>query len=137
VWDGIGTLCIGVLLSAIAVVLAVEMKSLLIGESADVHVQGAIEAAIASAPKVEQLIHLRTQHLGPEEVLVAAKIAFAQDLTVPELAAAVDAVERDIRAAAPLARYIYVEPDIVRPAGDPTEPDPAEADPAESDEAIR
>jgi cation diffusion facilitator family transporter len=113
-WDGIGTLCIGVLLSVIAVVLAVEMKSLLIGESAAPHVQAKIRTAIKGEPDVEGLIHLRTEHLGPEELLVAAKVAFRGDLTVPELADAVDRVEVHVRDAVSSARIIYIEPDVRR-----------------------
>lgn len=116
VWDGIGTLCIGVLLSAIAVVLAVEMKSLLIGESADTKVQAAIRTSIEADPSVHRLIHLRTQHLGPEELLVAAKVSFAGGLSVAELAEAVNRVETGVRAAAPSARIMYIEPDVVRTA---------------------
>jgi cation diffusion facilitator family transporter len=115
-WDGIGTLNIGILLSVIAVVLAVEMKSLLIGESADARVQTAIRGAIEGEPSVERLIHLRTQHLGPEELLVAAKVAFVGGLSVPELADAVNRVELGVRAAAPSASIMYIEPDVVRTA---------------------
>ena len=113
-WDGIGTLSIGVLLSVLAVILAVEMKSLLIGESAAAKVQQSIRAAIEIEPAVERLIHLRTQHLGPVELLVAAKVSFLRDLTVPELADAVDRVEVSVRQAVPEARIIYIEPDVVR-----------------------
>ena len=123
VWDGYGTLSIGVLLSVIAVILAVEMKSLLIGESAEAGVVTAISGAIDGDPQVERLIHLRTQHLGPEELLVGAKVSFAPTLTIPQLADAIDQVEVAIRAAAPEARVIYIEPDIVRSgvsADDPT-----------------
>ena len=119
-WDGIGTLSIGVLLSIIAVILAVEMKSLLIGESAAANVQQSIRAAIEVEPAVERLIHLRTQHLGPEELLVAAKVSFLRDLTVPELADAVDRVEVSVRQAVPEAHIIYIEPDVVRTAASDT-----------------
>ncbi len=113
-YDGIGTLVIGVLLTLIAIVLAVEMKSLLIGESAASAVEEAIRAAIVSEPVVHHLIHMRTQHLGPDELLVGAKVSFVDELTVSEVAAAVNAVEASVRRAAPAARIIYVEPDIMR-----------------------
>lgn len=113
VYDGIGTLSIGVLLTVIAIILAVEMKSLLIGESADAKVQQQIRAAIESDPAVERLIHMRTQHLGPEELLVGAKISFIGSLSIPDLAAAVNRVESGIRSAAPTARIIYLEPDVM------------------------
>ena len=113
-WDGVGTLAIGTLLSCLAVVLAVEMKSLLLGESATADVEDAIRAAIDADLEVERLIHLRTEHLGPEELLVGAKISFHGHLTMPELAAAIDRVEVGVRAAVPTARIIYIEPDVLR-----------------------
>jgi cation diffusion facilitator family transporter len=114
-WDGIGTLSIGVLLSVIAVILAVEMKSLLIGESANARMLDSIRSTIEADPSVERLIHLRTQHLGPEELLVGAKVHFLGDLTAPELAGAVDRVEASVRLALPEARIMYIEPDVTRP----------------------
>ncbi len=116
VWDGIGTLSIGILLGLIAMVLAVEMKSLLIGESATRKDLAAITAAIEGSPAVDSLIHMRTQHLGPDELLVAAKIDFGDRLTVAELSRAVDEVERSIRSAVAHARVIYLEPDVRRAA---------------------
>jgi len=94
-------------------VLATEMRSLLIGESASTDQQRAIRAAITDGPEVERVIHLRTLHLGPDELLVGAKL----DLTatsVEVLAAAIDTVEARIRAAVPIARVIYIEPDLYR-----------------------
>jgi cation diffusion facilitator family transporter len=116
VWDGIGTVSIGVLLTAIAVILAVEMKSLLIGESATEAAEDAIRAAIESESDVDQVIHLRTEHLGPDELLVGAKVSFRANLTVPQLADAVDRVEALVRGAVPAVGIIYIEPDLVRSA---------------------
>jgi cation diffusion facilitator family transporter len=124
-WDGVGTLAIGVLLVLIAAVLAREMKSLLIGEAATSEDQLAIAAAIAATPAVRGLIHMRTQHLGPDELLVAAKVELEPDLTTAEMAAAIDRTEAAIRAAVPIARVIYLEPDLLRtggPAGAPPPP---------------
>ncbi|WMX46727.1 cation diffusion facilitator family transporter [Streptomyces roseicoloratus] len=112
VWDGIGTVCIGVLLVLIAIVLAAETKSLLLGEAAGVDEVKKIEAAIVDGDTVTRLIHMRTLHLGPEELLVAAKIAVQHDDTASEVARAIDAAEERIRAAVPIARVIYLEPDI-------------------------
>jgi cation diffusion facilitator family transporter len=112
VWDGIGTLSIGVLLGLIAVVLAVEMRSLLLGESATRADDGAIRKAIASTEGVMGLIHLRTQHIGPEELLVAAKVSFDPGYTTADLVEAINRVEENTRAAVPIARIMYVEPDI-------------------------
>ncbi|MET8509844.1 cation diffusion facilitator family transporter [Streptomyces sp. NPDC004787] len=112
VWDGIGTVCIGVLLVLIAIVLAAETKSLLLGEAAGIEDVKKIEEAIVDGDTVTRLIHMRTLHLGPEELLVAAKIAVAHDDTAAEVARAIDAAEERIRAAVPIARVIYLEPDI-------------------------
>ena len=117
VWDGVGSVLIGLLLGAISVVLATEMKSLLIGESATEADIEAITAAIRGAEHVRGLIHLRTQHLGPEELLVAAKVDFDPTLSFADLARTIDAVEVDIRAAVPMARVIYLEPDVARAEG--------------------
>lgn len=114
-WDGIGTLTIGLLLGVIAALLCVEMKSLLIGEAASPDDQRAIGDAIRAGASVERLIHLRTEHIGPEDILVAAKVQFAGDLTMSQLAAVIDAVEVDIRSAVPHATRIFLEPDVLRP----------------------
>lgn len=113
-WDAVGSISIGILLVVIAFVLAVEMKGLLVGESATTADVQAIERALAGAPRVTRLIHLRTQHLGPEELLVAAKVEFTTSLTVAELADAIDETEAALRRAVPIARVIYIEPDIAR-----------------------
>jgi cation diffusion facilitator family transporter len=120
-WDAIGTLSIGVLLTAIAIVLTIEMRSLLIGETASPADEQAILAAITSAPKVRRLIHARTQHLGPEELLVAAKLELDPDLTFAGVASTIDDVEAAIRAAVPAASIVYLEPDIAREAAGASE----------------
>ncbi|GAA3489148.1 MULTISPECIES: cation diffusion facilitator family transporter [Streptomyces] len=112
VWDGIGTLCIGILLIAIAIILAAETKSLLLGEAAGTEEVAKIKAAIVADDNVTDVIHMRTLHLGPEELLVAAKIAVQHDDTAAEVASAINAAEDRIRAAVPIARVIYLEPDI-------------------------
>jgi cation diffusion facilitator family transporter len=114
VWDGVGTLGIGALLVCIAVVLAIETKSLLIGESAAPTQVTAIENALDATPGVERIIHLRTMHLGPDELLVGAKVATMPGSTATEIAGAIDDAEARIREAVPIARVIYIEPDIDR-----------------------
>ncbi|TYB58337.1 cation diffusion facilitator family transporter [Nonomuraea sp. PA05] len=114
VWDGIGTLMIGVLLAVIAIVLAIETKSLLVGEGASPDVENQIRAALEGAPEVARVIHMRTLHLGPEELLVAAKIAVEHNDTAAEVAHGIDEAERRIREAVPIARVIYLEPDLDR-----------------------
>jgi len=122
-WDAMGSIAIGLLLGAIAVVLAIEMKSLLIGEAASPEVQAQIRAAIEEGDDVEHLIHLRTEHLGPEDLLVAAKVDLG-DQSSRDLARSIDALERRVRARVPAARVIYVEPDEYR-RGHPDRRDPA------------
>ena len=111
-WDGVGSLAVGVLLGCVAVILATEMKSLLIGESASAGVEDAIVSAIEGGPEVERVIHLRTLHVGPETLLVAAKIAVRRSDSAAVIAAAIDTVERRIRAAVPIATLIFLEPDL-------------------------
>jgi cation diffusion facilitator family transporter len=114
VWDGIGTMAIGVLLGIIAVILMIEMHSLLIGEGATSQEDKAIRAALEQTPNVDRLIHIRTQYLGPDELLVGAKIALAADTDLATVAATIDAAESAVRAAVPAARVIYLEPDLDR-----------------------
>jgi cation diffusion facilitator family transporter len=113
-YDAIGSIVIGLLLGVIAVVLAIEMKSALIGESADPAVAASIRTAIESGPEVKRIIHLRTLQLGPDDLLVATKL----DIDEPDragLTVAIDTIEARIRAAEPTARLIFVEPDVYRP----------------------
>jgi cation diffusion facilitator family transporter len=116
VWDAIGTICIGVLLGAIAILLAVEMRGLLIGESARPEDYDKIRTTILESPDVVDLIHLRTQHFGPEQLLVGAKVAFDDNLSFAQLADAINEVERRVREVVPIARPMYIEPDIIRNA---------------------
>ena len=111
VWDGIGTLSIGILLGLIAVVLAIETKSLLIGEGALPEQTKKIEDAITGSDHVVRLIEMRTEYLGPETLLIAAKIEFKDNFSSSGISDAVDAVEERIRSVEPLAKIIYLEPD--------------------------
>jgi cation diffusion facilitator family transporter len=114
VWDGIGTIGIGALLGVIAVILMVEMHSLLIGEGATPEQQRAIWEALEATPHVDRVIHLRTQYLGPDEMLVGAKIALRADCELATVAQAIDDAEARVREAVPAARVIYLEPDLDR-----------------------
>jgi len=113
-WDAVGSIAIGVLLIVIAFILAKEMKGLLIGESATDEDLDAVTAALAGADNVKGIIHLRTMHLGPDQLLVAAKLDFEPTLTVAELVDAITGAEASLRAAVPIAATIYIEPDIRR-----------------------
>ncbi len=119
VWDGIGTICIGVLLGVIAIILIVETKSLLIGEGAGpVERRTIIDALVGGG--VQRVIHIRTQYVGPDELLVAAKIAVSASLPSVDVARAIDEAESRVRGAVPQARMIYLEPDLDRtPSGLP------------------
>ncbi|MEU7628448.1 cation diffusion facilitator family transporter [Nocardia sp. NPDC049220] len=114
VWDGVGTLAIGALLGVIAVVLIVEMQSLLIGEGATPEEDRLIRAHLVDDTRIDRVIHLKTQYLGPEELLVAAKIGVVPDLDVTAIATAIDDAESRVRTAVPAARVIYLEPDLYR-----------------------
>lgn len=113
VWDALGTISIGVLLGVIAIILIVEMKSLLIGEGASPAELDVLEAELAKG-KVESVIHIRTQYIGPDELLVAAKIALNPGLSVAETAEAINDAELRVRNKIPAARLIYLEPDLDR-----------------------
>ena len=113
-WDGVGALAIGMLLLIIAIFLAFEMSANLVGESALPEQVAAIRAALEETEGVERVIHLRTLHVGPDELLVAAKIAIMHNDTGAEIAADIDTAEAAIRAAVPTARYIFLEPDLDR-----------------------
>ena len=120
-FDAIGTIAIGVLLILVAIVLGIETKSLLVGEGASPADASNIRDAINAHPDVEALIHMNTLYLGPEELLVGAKVAFARTKKLADVAKSIDAVEAAIRAAVPVARVIYIEPDVYVPpnAGHP------------------
>lgn len=115
VWDGIGTVSIGVLLGAIAVVLAIEMKSMLIGESASGTEAEAISSAIVEHPAVDRVVHARTQYLGPDELLVSARVCFADELGPEAIPVVIGEIEREIRSRVAHAEPIYIEPAQVEP----------------------
>lgn len=112
IWDALGTAMIGLLLVAIAVILALETKSLLLGESATK--EDVLRITKALEADGTRIIHLKTMHLGPEELLVAAKISVHASETGQQIAKGIDDAERRIRDAVPIARVIYLEPDIER-----------------------
>ena len=113
-FDALGAMAVGTLLVVIAIFLAIEMTAMLVGESAIPEEVDAIRAALERAEGVTRVIHLRTLHVGPDELLVGAKIAVDRSDTGAQIAAAIDAAEAAIRADVPTARYIFIEPDIER-----------------------
>jgi cation diffusion facilitator family transporter len=114
IFDVIGTALIGLLLVAVAVTLAWETKSLLLGEAASTDAVRRIEAALGRTDGVSGVIHMKTLHLGPEEILVAAKIGVNASASAGQVAETIDAAERNIRAAEPMVTALYLEPDIYR-----------------------
>lgn len=116
-WDALGAMAVGALLVVIAVFLALEMAGMLVGESALPEKQEAIMAALTAAPLVSRVIHLKTLHVGPDELLVAAKVAVADADTGAQIAAAIDAAETAIRTAVPEAKFIFIEPDVFHADG--------------------
>ena len=124
VFDAVGTLLIGALLIVVAVILGIETKSLLLGEGARPEDAAAIVDVIESSPEVTSLIHIKSLYLGPDELLVAAKVGFSAGSKLADVARAIDEIEVRIRKAVPVARVIYIEPDVVRqtrPAAPSTE----------------
>jgi cation diffusion facilitator family transporter len=119
VFDALGTVMIGVLLVVIAIVLGIETKSLLVGEGATQADHDRIVDAINAGDEIEKIIHMKTLYLGPDELMVAAKIALSADKPLREAADDIDAIEARIREAVPVARVVYIEPDVYRPAIDP------------------
>ena len=115
-WDGLGAMAVGALLVVIAIFLAFEMAAMLVGESALPEEDAAIRAALASSPLVDRVIHVRTLHVGPDELLVGAKIAISKSDTGAEIAAGIDDAEARLRAAVPSAVYVFLEPDLDRTA---------------------
>ncbi|MGZ0712859.1 cation diffusion facilitator family transporter (plasmid) [Coraliomargarita sp. W4R53] len=122
VYDAIGTLMIGTLLIVVAIILGVETKSLLVGEGATDADHDRIVSAIMDGAEVYKIIHIRTLYLGPDELLVAAKLAFPGNKTLGDVAYDTDIVEQRVREAVPAARVIYFEPDVYRPSLDPAPP---------------
>ena len=118
-WDAVGTLAIAALLAVVAVVLAIETKSLLIGEAASPDELDAIRRAVAETEGLEDVILLRTEHRGPEELIVALKVGVPPRSTTGKLARAINEAEARIRATVPGARYIFIEPDLRREAEEP------------------
>ena len=111
-WDGMGAMAIGSLLIVIAVILVREMSGMLVGEGALPEEYASVQAALESAPLVERVIHLRTLHVGPDALLVGAKIAISQSQTAEEITRGIDEAERLLRIAVPSAQYVFLEPDF-------------------------
>ncbi len=114
-WDAVGSMAIGVLLIVIAIVLIIEMKGLLIGEAASDADVAKITEAMQSSPRVDAVVHMRTQHIGPDEILVAAKLEYDSGLSFDDLSGVIDQTEANVRAAVPAARMIYIEPALRQP----------------------
>ncbi|MFC9877111.1 cation diffusion facilitator family transporter [Nocardia salmonicida] len=115
VWDGVGTLLIGILLGVNAVILIVETKSLLIGEGATAKDDTAIRSALLADPRIERVIRMQTQYLGPQDLLINAKIALHAGLDITQVSEVIDAADDRIHAAVPNTCTVYLEPDVFEP----------------------
>ncbi len=113
-FDAMGSITIGVLLGVIAALLATEMRSLLIGEAATIEDREAIRQSLSQTPSVERVIHMRTQHFGPDQLLVALKVQFEAGLTTEGIVDGINDAERRIRERVPAAKLVFIEPDIYR-----------------------
>lgn len=113
-FDALGSITIGVLLGVIAALLATEMRSLLIGEAATIEDREAIRQSLSQTPSVERVIHMRTQHFGPDQLLVALKVQFEAGLTTEGIVDGINDAERRIRERVPAAKLVFIEPDIYR-----------------------
>ena len=134
-FDALGTLAIGALLAVVAVVLGIEMYSLLVGEAASPEEQAAIRRTLASIPGIDRLVRLRTMHLGPDELLVVGSIETDRELSASEVARAIDDAQARLREAVPTARIIYLEPDLPTTPRSPAPTRPARDDPSERSES--
>ena len=129
-WDAAGTIAIGLLLVAISVLLSTKMRSLLIGEAADARVVRRVEEALLAEDLIDHLVHLRTMHLGPDQLLVAAKVTIDGNVPMAQVARAIDSAEARIRAAVAYECLIFIEPDVLRPVPAGTADLPPESSPA-------
>jgi cation diffusion facilitator family transporter len=122
-WDGGGSVAIGVLLAVVAVMVARETKSLLIGEAASDEAERTIVEALEDGPELERVIHLRTVHLSPDSLLIAAKVGIRASDNGETIVRGIDAAESRVRKALPIAHVIYLEPDVYRESkADETDP---------------
>jgi len=110
VWDAFGSICIGVLLVLVALLVGIEVKSLLVGQSAEPRMQRRLHAHIGAQPEVVQIYSLITQQLG-SEIMVAVKARMQPAASDVALIESINRVERGLRAAFPQVRWIFFEPD--------------------------
>ena len=113
-WDAVGSIAIGVLLVIVAFILGFEMKALLIGEAASKDDRVALCSALQNHQHVSEVVYMHTEHLGPDTLLVAAKVIFDPALTAGDVSRIIDEAEVAMRAAVPTARFIFIEPDVQR-----------------------
>lgn len=113
-FDSLGTIGIGILLIAVAILLGIETKGLLIGEGASPADVQAIEKAIISGGETNGIIHMKTLYLGPDEFMIGAKLAFPPETRFSDVAKSIDAIEKRVRESVPAAKVIYIEPDVHR-----------------------
>lgn len=113
-WDAAGSIAIGVLLVAVAFILGVEMKALLLGETASKDDRLALSTALRNHPQVTEVVYMHTEHLGPDTLLVATKVIFDPTLSAADVSRIIDEAEASMRAVVPTAKFIFIEPDMQR-----------------------
>jgi cation diffusion facilitator family transporter len=113
-FDGLASILIGILLACTALFIGNETKSLIIGESADPAMLRKIRLLLLKEDSITQVIHIRSLHLGAEDILLAIKAEFNERLNTQQICALINALERDIRAQFPEVSKIFIEPDIFR-----------------------
>jgi cation diffusion facilitator family transporter len=118
-WDGLGSLLIGLVLVGVAVFLAVEVSSLLLGESAAPEMEKTAREIADDTPEIERVLNVLTMQQGPSEVLVHIKLAFTPTLTVREACLVINRFEERLRETHPEIRWVFVEPDIPNDASRP------------------
>ena len=111
-WDGGGSLVIGLVLCAVAVFLGREIKSLLLGESADPEIEAAVRATADDHGDIDRVLHVVTVQQGPGEVMVAVKVSFKEKLPVDDVCRSINDFEAKLRKVRPEIRWLFVEPDI-------------------------
>jgi divalent metal cation (Fe/Co/Zn/Cd) transporter len=112
IFDAYGTLAIGALLILVAIILGAETSSLLVGEGATADDTTLIRDALEVVVGKGAVIHMKTLYLGPDELMLGAKISVAKGATGEEIAETINAAEESVRNAVPATRVIYLEPDI-------------------------
>ncbi|HET6583511.1 MAG TPA: cation diffusion facilitator family transporter [Nannocystaceae bacterium] len=111
-WDAAGSIAIGVILVGVAIFLAIEVKSLLVGEGADPAIAAAVRAVALEQADIVEVLHLITLQQGPGEVVLAAKVRVKPELTAAGVCESINAFEVAVKQRCPDVRWSFIEPDL-------------------------